>query len=76
MADIMTVPVATIADLNYEVPKRRGIAWRFVTTHPLGAAGLFVIVVMILAGVFADYVAPKGCVVTKRQAMPRRLGTL
>ncbi len=55
----MTAPSSAIAaDLPYKVPKRRGIAWRFVTTHPLGAAGLFVIVVMILAGVFADYVAP------------------
>ena len=59
MADPMTAPSSAIAaDLPYKVPKRRGIAWRFVTTHPLGAAGLFVIVVMILAGVFADYVAP------------------
>ncbi|OHC82932.1 MAG: ABC transporter permease [Rhodospirillales bacterium RIFCSPLOWO2_12_FULL_67_15] len=40
------------------MPKRRGLAVRFVVTHPLGAAGLFVIVAMILAGLFADYVAP------------------
>ena len=54
----MTAPVIATADLNYELPKRRGIAFRFVTTHPLGAAGLFVIVIMILAGMFADWVAP------------------
>ena len=52
----MTVP-ASIA-LPYTLPKRRGLAVRFVMTHPLGAAGLFVIVAMILAGLFADYVAP------------------
>ncbi|MSP81195.1 MAG: ABC transporter permease [Rhodospirillales bacterium] len=54
----MTVPAVAISDLNYDRPKRRGLAARFVITHPLGAAGLFVIVVMILAGVFADWVAP------------------
>ena len=52
----MTVP-ASIA-LPYTLPKRRGLAVRFVMTHPLGAAGLFVIVAMILAGLFAEFVAP------------------
>jgi peptide/nickel transport system permease protein len=51
-------PAFSVADLPYVVPKRRGFFARFVTTHPLGAAGLFVIVIMILAGVFAEYVAP------------------
>lgn len=46
------------ANLTYALPQRRGFAARFIITHPLGAAGLFVIVVMILAGLFADWVAP------------------
>ena len=55
----MTAPSSAIAAvLPYTLPKRRGLAVRFVVTHPLGAAGLFVIVAMILAGLFADYVAP------------------
>ena len=55
----MTAPSsALVADLPYTVPQRRGLAVRFVMTHPLGAAGLFVIVAMILAGLFAEFVAP------------------
>jgi peptide/nickel transport system permease protein len=54
----LPAPAASVADLPYALPKRRGLAARFVVTHPLGAAGLFVIAAMILAGVFAEYVAP------------------
>lgn len=59
MADTMTAPASAVAaDLSYAVPKRRSFAVRFVITHPLGAAGLFVIVAMILAGLFAEFVSP------------------
>ncbi|MBM3950858.1 MAG: ABC transporter permease [Rhodospirillales bacterium] len=56
----MSVPAPAVAvdDLPYAVPKRRGFFARFVTTHPLGAAGLLVIVAMILAGIFAEQVSP------------------
>src|SRR5262249_60966853 len=32
--------------------------WKFVRTKPLGAAGVAVILVMVLAAVFADFIAP------------------
>ena len=53
-----SAPASTVADLPYALPKRRHLAVRFVITHPLGAAGLFVIVAMILAGLFAEFVSP------------------
>ena len=50
-----TVATATIA---YELPKRRHPVLQFILQQPLGAAGFLVIVVMMIAGVFAQYVAP------------------
>lgn len=50
-----TVATATIA---YAVPKRRHPVLQFIVQQPLGAAGLVVIVLMMIAGVFAKYVAP------------------
>jgi hypothetical protein len=32
--------------------------WKFVRTKPLGAAGIVVILVMLFAAVFADFIAP------------------
>src|SRR5689334_11071178 len=32
--------------------------WKFVRTKPLGAAGVAVILVMVLAALFADFIAP------------------
>jgi peptide/nickel transport system permease protein len=42
----------------YRVPKRRHPALQFLLQQPLGAAGLVVIVLMILAALFARWVAP------------------
>jgi len=44
--------------IDYAVPKRRHPALQFVTQQPLGAAGLVVIILMTVAGVFAKTVAP------------------
>ena len=46
------------AALSYELPKRRHPALQFVVTQPLGAAGLVIIVAMIVSGIFAEIVAP------------------
>ena len=53
----------------YDMPKRRHPALSFVMQQPLGAAGLVVIVVMLLASVFAKYVAPYDPVVIDFSAM-------
>jgi peptide/nickel transport system permease protein len=46
------------ATLAYKVPKRRHPVLLFVTQQPLGAAGLVVIVLMVLCALFAQWVAP------------------
>jgi peptide/nickel transport system permease protein len=51
----MSAAPGTIA---YGVPKRRHPALQFLLQQPLGAAGLAVIVLMILAALFAKWVAP------------------
>jgi peptide/nickel transport system permease protein len=53
----MATPPATIA-ISYKVPKRRHPALAFALQQPLGAAGLAVILLMILAAVLARWVAP------------------
>ncbi len=53
----------------YDMPKRRHPALSFVMQQPLGAAGLVVIVVMLLASIFAKYVAPYDPVVIDFSAM-------
>jgi peptide/nickel transport system permease protein len=45
-------------DIVYAAPTRRHPAIAFLRQQPLGAAGLVVIVLMILAAVFAKWVAP------------------
>lgn len=49
---------ATAPAITYKVPKRRHPAVSFMITQPLGAAGLVVIVVMFIAGVFSEFVSP------------------
>jgi peptide/nickel transport system permease protein len=51
----MTTAASTIP---YKVPKRRHPVLLFVTQQPLGAAGLVVIVLMVLCALFAQWVAP------------------
>ena len=48
----------SIADTTYRVPKRRHPVTAFIVTQPLGALGLTVIVLMCLAAIFANVVAP------------------
>lgn len=50
-----TVEATTV---TYTVPKRRHPILLFVTQQPLGAAGLVLIVLMLVASIFAEYVAP------------------
>ncbi len=47
-----------VSALSYKVPKRRHPAISFVVTQPLGAAGLLIIVAMVVSGMFAEFVAP------------------
>ena len=51
----MTSAATTIA---YKTPKRRHPVLQFILQQPLGAAGMFVIVVMAAAALFAPLVAP------------------
>jgi peptide/nickel transport system permease protein len=53
----MSIITAT-PEITYKVPKRRHPAMQFVATRPLGAASLVFIIVLFLAGVFADFVVP------------------
>jgi len=48
---------ATIAS-SYDLPRRRHQVVNFIVQQPLGAAGLLAIVIMMIASVFAQYVAP------------------
>ena len=50
----MSVAVA----ITYDIPKQQHPVVQFVVQQPLGAAGLIIIVLMVFAGVFANYVAP------------------
>jgi len=45
-------------EITYKVPRRRHPVLAFALQQPLGTAGLTVIVVMILAAVFAKWVVP------------------
>lgn len=47
----------------------RDVAWEFTRTKPLGAAGAVIVVIMILAAVFADVIAPYNPVQTDYGAM-------
>jgi peptide/nickel transport system permease protein len=49
---------ATAPVITYRVPKRRHPTVSFMMTQPLGAAGLVVIIVMFIAGVFSEIVSP------------------
>ncbi|MDO8533170.1 MAG: ABC transporter permease [Xanthobacteraceae bacterium] len=53
----MSIITAT-PEITYKVPRRRHPAMQFVATQPLGAASLVFIVMLFLAGVFADFVVP------------------
>jgi peptide/nickel transport system permease protein len=44
--------------ITYKVPKRRHPVVQFALTQPLGASGLVIIIIMFLAGIFAEFVAP------------------
>lgn len=48
----------TAATITYKVPKRRHPVLLFITQQPLGAAGLFIIILMAIAAMFAPWVAP------------------
>ncbi len=50
--------VTTAPEITYKVPKRRPAIVQFAVTQPLGAIGLVVIVLMFVASLFAEYVAP------------------
>jgi len=47
-----------ITGANYKVPKRRHPILQFIILQPTGALGLAVILVMMIAAIFADLVAP------------------
>jgi peptide/nickel transport system permease protein len=44
--------------IDYKVPKRHHPVVAFVRQQPLGAAGLLIIILMVLAAIFAPWVAP------------------
>jgi peptide/nickel transport system permease protein len=50
--------ITATPEITYKVPRRRGPAMQFLVTQPLGAASLVFIVVLFIAGFFADFVAP------------------
>jgi peptide/nickel transport system permease protein len=47
-----------VTGANYKVPKRRHPILQFIILQPTGAFGLGVILVMVVAAIFADIVAP------------------
>lgn len=47
-----------VTGANYKVPKRRHPILQFIILQPTGALGLAVILIMMLAAIFADVVAP------------------
>jgi peptide/nickel transport system permease protein len=49
---------AATATITYDLPKRRHPVLQFIMQQPLGAAGLVVIIVMMIASIFAQSVAP------------------
>ncbi|HXV12272.1 MAG TPA: ABC transporter permease [Burkholderiales bacterium] len=49
---------ATTATIAYDLPKRRHPVLQFIMQQPLGAAGLVVIILMMIGSVFAKYAAP------------------
>ena len=46
------------APITYDLPKRRHPVLHFIVQQPLGAAGLVIIVIMMIGGIFAEYVVP------------------
>jgi peptide/nickel transport system permease protein len=50
--------VTTAPTITYKVPKRRHPVMQFIATQPTGTAGLVFIVVLFIAGFFAEFVAP------------------
>jgi peptide/nickel transport system permease protein len=50
--------VTATPEVTYKVPRRRGPAMTFLVTQPLGAVSLVFIVVLFIAGLFAEFVAP------------------
>lgn len=49
---------AVIAPVTYDLPKRRHPVLHFIVQQPLGAAGLVIIVIMMIGGIFAEHVVP------------------
>ena len=54
----MTVLPVSDVPLSQPQPRRRGAVRHFITTQPLGTAGLVIILIMFGAGLFAEWVAP------------------
>jgi peptide/nickel transport system permease protein len=53
------MPMTTAAQaISYKAPKRRHPVLHFMVQQPLGATGLAIIIIMMIAGMFAQYVAP------------------
>jgi peptide/nickel transport system permease protein len=50
--------MSAIPEITYRLPVRRHPALEFVRREPLGAGGLLVIVVMVVAAIGADWIAP------------------
>jgi peptide/nickel transport system permease protein len=50
--------ITATPEITYKVPRRRHPAMQFLVTQPLGAASLVFIVLLFIAGFFADFVAP------------------
>jgi peptide/nickel transport system permease protein len=50
--------VPSVIRIDYKVPKRRHPVLAFVLQQPLGATGMLIIILMVLAAIFAPWVAP------------------
>jgi peptide/nickel transport system permease protein len=50
--------ITATPEIAYKVPRRRGAAMTFLVTQPLGAASLVFIILLFIAGFFAEFVAP------------------
>ncbi len=52
------MPTVQAIKIEYKMPVRRHPVLQFIMQQPLGAAGLVIIIVMLIGSLFAQWIAP------------------
>lgn len=65
---VNTLPISAPAAVKTQGPKTKAML-RFIRTQPLGVIGLLIILTLLVAGSFADYVAPYDPLATSFDAL-------